>query len=287
MGLLQPFDDRATAVNENDDVGFTSRVRISFTATGETDHGLSFGGSIRADNAAGGAAGTAGSVFLSGGFGRITMGDTNGAAEAAVGDVAGVGLTGLGDLNETTYLSNLASQRPTLRYDYTVSGFGVHVSVGQPTSVLTNPLGLATAVAFDDPTQSIAFTYALDGIKLGLGFETTGNLDHIVVGGSYTIAGFTLAANYGELSGAIEATQSAGSVSYAMDALTVSAFYSGNGIRNALTTGAPAATAFPSEVAYGIGARYDLGGGASIRGGWATNDSRNQDAFDLGVNFTF
>ena len=46
------------------DIEFSSRVRISFTGSGETDNGLTFGGSIRADNAGGGASGTGGSVHV-------------------------------------------------------------------------------------------------------------------------------------------------------------------------------------------------------------------------------
>ena len=264
MGII---DDFAAA-----DLAFTSRIRITFTASGETDHGLSFGGTIRADNAgqfrnaagtaatAAGVVGSAGSVFIAGDFGRITMGDTNGAAEAAVGDVRGVGLTGLGDLNEATYLSNAAANRPTMRYDYTIAGFGVHLSAENPA---------ATAA---DTTNSIAFTFNLDGLRLGLGFETRGDDDHIILGGTYTIAGVTLAANYGEATGAVEATQTSFSAAYTMDALTVSAFYSDS---------------LAGRDAYGLGGIYDLGGGASLRGGWVKNQTADQDAFDFGVNFTF
>ena len=109
----------------SDEVGFTSRFRAIFTGSGETDGGLAFGGTIRADNAGGisfenldgdtevdsneifaggGAAGVAGSVFISGDFGTLTMGDVAGAPEAAVGDVAFTSLTGLGDYNEMVYL---------------------------------------------------------------------------------------------------------------------------------------------------------------------------------------
>ena len=115
-----------------DEVGFTSRFRAIFTGSGETDGGLAFGGTIRADNAGGisfedqngdnvinpnevfvggGAAGVAGSVFISGDFGTLTMGDVAGAPEAAVGDVAFTSLTGLGDYNEMVYLSNFDSSR--------------------------------------------------------------------------------------------------------------------------------------------------------------------------------
>ena len=50
---------------------------------------------------------TAGSVFVSGAFGTLTFGDTNGADEQWVGDVPGdYSLTGLGDLDETLFVSN-------------------------------------------------------------------------------------------------------------------------------------------------------------------------------------
>lgn len=50
--------------------------------------------------------------------------------------------------------------------------------------------------------------------------------------------------------------------------------------------------------AYGIGASYDLGGGAKVVGGYVSRDDSGtvsvgtategkQDAFDLGVSFTF
>jgi outer membrane protein OmpU len=115
--------------------------------TGETDSGITFGATIRADNAQGGQGSTegqtAGSVFVSGSFGTLTMGDTNAADEQWVGDVPGdFSLTGLGDLDETRYVSNGGSfggdsgnsfasnpfARPTIRYDFDIMGFGMSVS---------------------------------------------------------------------------------------------------------------------------------------------------------------
>ena len=78
---------------------FSSRVRVAFTLTQETDAGVTFGGSVRADNADEGNDGEAGVVFLSGAFGKISMGDVDGAAEYAVVDLSGVGYTNLDDLN--------------------------------------------------------------------------------------------------------------------------------------------------------------------------------------------
>ncbi len=81
-----------SALNSNSKLAFTNRARVTFTLTGETDGGLAFGGSFRADNAGGAAGGTAGSVFISGDFGRIRMGDVDGAFTSLFGELAGVGL---------------------------------------------------------------------------------------------------------------------------------------------------------------------------------------------------
>ena len=120
-----------------DDLRAVSRVRFGVNMTGETDSGITFGAEIRADNAEGGEGDTEGqsegSVFVSGSFGTLSYGDTNGADEQWVGDVPGdYSLTGLGELDETRFVSNggdfgadsgtsFASNpvaRPTVRYDY-------------------------------------------------------------------------------------------------------------------------------------------------------------------------
>jgi hypothetical protein len=124
MGVIY---DGAKTDNE---LSFTNRVRIIFTASGETDGGLSFGASVRADNAdEANDNGSTGTVFISGAFGTVTMGDVDNAFAALFGDLSGVGLTGLGDLNE------LASSADG-------GAFGVPGTTG--------PLGFAPTLAYDD-----------------------------------------------------------------------------------------------------------------------------------------
>ena len=80
---------------------------------------------------------------MSGSWGTLTFGDTNGADEQWVGDVPGdYSLTGLGDLDETKFISNGGSfgsdngnsfaanpeARPTVRYDFDIMGFGLSLS---------------------------------------------------------------------------------------------------------------------------------------------------------------
>ena len=130
-----------------DDFRVLSRVRFGVNMTGETDSGITFGATIRADNAIGGQGGvggqTAGSVFVSGSWGTLTTGDTNAADEQWVGDVPGdYSLTGLGDRDETAFISNGGNfgrdsgnsfaanpeARPTIRYDFDIMGFGISLS---------------------------------------------------------------------------------------------------------------------------------------------------------------
>lgn len=93
-------------VSKKGDTYFTNCARVTFAASGETDSGISFGASFRADNAAGAASGMAGSVFVQGAFGKLSMGDVNSAFGATFGNIAGVGMTGLGDLNEIGHLAD-------------------------------------------------------------------------------------------------------------------------------------------------------------------------------------
>jgi outer membrane protein OmpU len=135
------------SIDTPDDLRAVSRVRFGVNMTGETDSGITFGATIRADNAVGGQGTTvgqsAGSVFVSGSWGTLTYGDTNGADEQWVGDVPGdYSLTGLGELDETKFVSNGGGfgsdsgntfadnpvARPTVRYDFDIMGFGLSLS---------------------------------------------------------------------------------------------------------------------------------------------------------------
>lgn len=268
---------------------FTSRIRIEFTASGETDGGLAFGGSIRADNSAGGNAGTAGSVFISGAFGKLSMGDVDGAAEFVVGDVDGVGLTGLGDHNENVYLSNL--RRPAARYEYSTGGLTFAVSADNPGTdgdVLTYEFfgGATTVTTTTQNTYAIGVKYAVDAYSFALGYETSKfggvSVDHVIVGAGAEFGGVDLKATYGEadLGGGTKFKQSAISATYTMDALSLTAYHRREKI-NALAV---------DFKATGIGASYDLGGGAELVGGIVNRKvtgNPSQTLADFGISFKF
>ncbi len=294
---------------------FVSRARVTFTLTGETDGGLAFGGSFRADNASGAASGTAGSVFVSGDFGKLTMGDTAGAAGFINGHVAGIGLTGFSDIHEIAYLGNPGGTRPTARYEYSIDAFTVAVSH-------TNP-------SFGSKVSSIGASYKIEGFTLGLGVErknatalvaaanaacwngiavvagtvgtapaaltcaigqptvvaavagspAIGAQTHIVLSAAYTMDGITVKALGGQLrtaGAAAKQNQFAVSASGKFDEITVTAF----GRRD-----------FAKNTYVGIGGIYDLGGGASLRGGIVNTNpqaaGKSTTQADFGLNFSF
>jgi outer membrane protein OmpU len=287
MGVISPFGDG--------DAGFTSRARVTFTLSGETDGGLSFGASFRADNAAdvsvpfdedgdgviepgesttvGGAeSGRAGSVYISGAFGKLSMGDLDGAAQQAVGNVDGVGLTGLSDLNEAFYLHNfindLVDIDPTAAYEYSAGGFTGIISVSNPSAEVTG---------IDVDVLSLGLKYATGDYSFSLGYENSDavNIDHVILGATANFGAVALKANYGRLSsGGADADQYHISATYTADALALTAYYSDE---DDLLDG----------TAYGLGASYDLGGGAKVIGGYVKNDTLDDSAFDLGLSFAF
>ncbi|MGV8951972.1 MAG: porin [Cypionkella sp.] len=265
MGVqaLQSSDPLAA----NADALFYQRLRIIFTATGETDGGLSFGGSVRNDQSGVGKTANGDStVFISGAFGKITMGDVSGAPDALVGQVSAVGFTSLGSYNEIGFLSN---DKTAALYTYSAGALTFGVGIGQtgPTATVPQVTGQA---------YSVAVKYATDMYSIALGYENTdltGNQTSLL--GSATFSGATVKAKI------VDQTVGNGDLAYAL-----SVDYTMNGI--GLTGFYAANRDFADTDAYGIGASYDLGGGAVVRGGIVkVKDDGHPVSFDLGLNMSF
>lgn len=277
---------------------FDSRARVAFTLSGETDGGLAFGAWFRAHGAGDAASGNIGSnasyVFISGDFGRLEMGDTAGAVQSAVGDLHAVGYTGLGFQSDNTFIQRnfnggVGNTGGTnVRYSYTMDGLSVFASVGQINTIggMTNfapalPLADLTARA---SMYGIGARYSFDGFTVGGGYEhfkagtTSGG--HMALAVSANFDDIEVRATAGRLtsdlaSAAVSKNQMGVSVSGGFDATTVTAFVRRD---------------FAKDTHYGIGASYDLGGGASLAGGIVRtrfNAPGNRTVADLGLNFSF
>ena len=143
-----------------------NRVRIEFTATGSTDASIDFGATIRADEAVNGNTGTAGSQWVSGAFGKISMGDLDGADEVAVGDVAGVGIAGLGDNNELAYQSSAHN------LGWELSTMGVTASLSMDTTIQSgsnNAMGLS----YSQDLSGAAVNVGLGRSQIGTATQTS------------------------------------------------------------------------------------------------------------------
>jgi len=149
---------------------FFTDIDVLFRMSGETDNGLSFGAGVDLDengafsvNDDGGAF-----MFLSGNFGTITMGDTDGALDWAMTE-AWVGNAGSIADDETAHAGALgayldgAYDGQILRYDNTFGDFGVAVSVEMDDAGVR------------DAGWAIGFRYGVDlggaDLDLGLGFQ--------------------------------------------------------------------------------------------------------------------
>jgi len=248
------------------ETAFNSRVRASVSMSSSTDSGLEFGGSFGIHDAGNAAGGTAGSVYISGAFGKLTMGDIDSAAQNAVGQIAGVGYAGNGDHNEIGYLTSGDDEGAL--YSYSASGFTGYLSVGQPANA--------------DDTFSVGAAYSTDAFGVAVGYEDLGAADaaddatQTSVSASATFSGVTAKAIYMTRDNATGFDPSSYGVSatYAMDAVSLTAF-----LRTAELSDTD------TGVYTGIGASYSLGGGATLAGGIANNDG--QTKADLGVNFSF
>jgi len=324
-------DARMGLIYDGDDIQMTSRARVIFTMSGETDTGLAFGASFRGDQIDGANGNTnmnAGTVFISGDFGKLSFGDVGSAARSAVGDLHGVGLTGLGFANEYPYLDRLQGDlaeefdaglgyTTAAMYEYSIDGLSVFASVGQfgvvrdtfgeldsfgdgfitDTKVTSNAAAIGARYDFGDFGVSAGYEMARfkgtfteteffsgDEVDSVSGSETL-KADHLIIGVDATFEGINVKAIYGragkDLGDALKADPDASrdqygiSMSARFDEVGVSAF---------------AHRDFFKTTNLGVGASYDLGGGARIVGGVRhekPKGSSSNTTADFGLAFSF
>lgn len=265
------------------DWNFHSRARVEFTLSGQTDGGLDFGASFRADNAAAAAGGAAGSIYISGAFGKIEMGDTVSASEALFGDLPEVGYTDLGQTvggigigNDIPYLTLDNGGPSNLLYTYSAGAFSVAASLSD------GFVGQTSSVA-EDQAYGVAAAYTFGNYTVGLGYE---NLD-VVGAASQSQTELAAVAKFGNTD--VKAYYAVGGDANPVDDAI--------GLGVSSTFGATTVMGYVQKATfvgggdltwYGVGASYDLGGGASIAGGVMDNDSAGSDAVaDLGIKFKF
>lgn len=300
------FDEDGEAEFDTTEYVFIYDLDFDFTGSGTTDTGLTFGAEADADeiDTSQGIIGFDSEIFVSGDFGTLSMGDIDGGAENVVGDLAGVGVSGLGDFNEFIFLlgADAAPVGPIARYDFTFEG-------------LTLSLGLS-----DDQGYSVGAGYATDLFSVGLAFESiaegavieafdTGDffgadvnfspasdeVQHIIGQGTVNFNNVSVKAIFGRATSEdadgedFDIDQFGISADAVFDAITVSAYY------RRLETESDNSDLDTENNFFGIGAAYDLGGGLAIEAGIVNIDLDSDAGFeddnvtiaDLGLSFSF
>jgi outer membrane protein OmpU len=292
-------DDGAPTSNAE----FFTDVDVTFTMSGETDGGLSFGVSVDLDEAGNlgdttDNNGTA--IFVSGAFGKLTMGDTDGALDWAIADAGA--LTSLAD-DHTTHLYYFAASGfdgshddQVARYEYSFGDFGVAISLEQANNNLTGTL--------QDDNIGIGATYAMDmggtALKFGLAYQA-GSRDNALGDAIYTNGDAIGASVSAEFAGGFAA--SLGYIKYDYDALGVNGLasdevdFAHTGLGLTYTTGALSVhgnvgfynpDVGASDETYGLAVNYDLGGGAVVMAGYGSDvGAAGQSAYSIGLGLSF
>ncbi|MBC7144543.1 MAG: porin [Thioclava marina] len=301
---------------------FNSRARVTFTLSGQTDGGLEFGGSFRADQAGdsaasnGAAYGLEGSVYISGAFGKIEMGDVVGASEALFGDFYEVGYSDLTSVGGTMIVGELSDDIPYLTGD---NGGFVWGNVKSALAVTPTSSGSALTTTTVDvayssgPNLLYTGTFGAFSVAASMSDGKAGGADasqEYAVAAAYTFGGnYTVGMGYEVVDADVadvDMLTLAGvakfgntSVKAAVSKLGKDADANYYGLGFSSVFGATTVGGYVQKVDdkstdnedvtwYGLGAEYDLGGGAVVKGGIADNDLSGTDAVaDLGIKFSF
>ena len=293
-------DDGVNSVEFHTDIG------VTFLMSGETDGGLSFGGEIDLEEAEGGILTDVEddfTVFISGDFGTLTMGDTDGALDWAMTEVLVANGSIADDEEHAAYNGNggldgsLDGQ--IARYEYSFGDFAFAVSAE------LNDVAASTTVAGSNQDDSfgIGVTYSTDlgGVDLGLGLGyqsggydgidlfittagaavNTGEYDADIWGLSISaaVSDFEFVLNYSDLDGtATIANSGPGGAGQTIewDHIGVGVGYTFDAISLHLNYGEAdgshsVAGAFETS-GWGFTAGYDLGGGAAVQFGYGSSD---------------
>jgi len=186
---------------------FLQDVDVRFTLSGETDSGITFGAGVDLDENAGGVGrdDAGATVFISGDFGTLTLGDTDGGYDAGMQEV-NIGSPGSIADNETGHAGYTGNNGldglydgQVLSYSYSVSGFTITGSVEMDDD--GGAAGTATAT-FAAGGVSLPFNtpdYANGGADRISGDGLTGDAIYGIGGayaGSFGGGSYTVGAGY-------------------------------------------------------------------------------------------
>ena len=259
-------------------------VDITFTMTGQTDAGLTFGASIDLDESDGdGDEGASEAfdnrnqggeeIFVSGAFGTLTMGDTDGALDWALQDT-GIG-SSLGDAHTShlgyignDYADSEGGDGQIARYDHSFGDFAVALSAD-----------IAEAGGKDVFAAGAKYNASFPAVQIGLGVgyqhRAHDGTENEVIGVSLDADfnnGFRAILNWVDMGDTVDTNYSLDNgsdfeevfmgigLAYIMDDWMFAVNWS------QITEGAPRNA---GQEGYGVAVNYDLGGGADVQLGYS------------------
>lgn len=252
------------------DTQFWSDLDVNFKLTGETDNGLTFGASIDLDELANGIPATSGpaAVWVSGGFGTITIGDTDGALDWAMKEAI-IGGT-INDVQEHAGFNGNSGldgvyDGQVARYDNSFGDFGVAVSAEVDDSG-----------AGGDAAIGIGVKYSFSMVNLGLGYQSDGIVDIVGVSVDATFGDITAIVNYTDMD--TIGTHTGFALGYSMDALTV-----------AMNWGEFEATGGGTISGWGAIVNYDLSDDVTLKAGYGFSDfgATDSNVYSVGLGLSF
>jgi outer membrane protein OmpU len=283
--------------------GDLSKVRVftdmdvTFSMSGETDGGLSFGASIDIDEVGIGDANIDdaarlpdATIFMAYGPMRLTVGDTDSAFDARLTETAIGGAINDDHTVHPGYNGNSGLDEvyggQEIRLDYSFDAFTGSISVSPDRNATDFDLAYALGVSYN---------MDLAGLTLGLGFgyqkvdEAAALYDTRVGLSAATTFGNGLQAilNYTMMSddstgGADDGSHWAIGLGYTMNALTVGVNYGEFDVDDAFGA---------DSSGFGVAVNYDLGGGLVAQLGYGGGDidgaADYEDTFSLGVAMSF
>jgi len=278
---------KAVAKKKDTTVG-KNRVRISFAGSGTTDSGLTYGFSARADHSN---TSNGGTQYISGAFGKISMGDLNGGDEQMVGNLSGVGSSGAGSHQEFGYQSSshnigysvsmagvsFAATTDLVRgadEDLTGSNSAMGVKWSGDMGGTTVGVALGSSKIGTSTEKSVSASVAMGGLSVKAVSHTNDNgpVTAAVIASSSIIVGTKHVGAVDQVDN-LDTDTTGLSISYAMDAMSVTAY-----TRTESTSGV-------ADKDYsGVGMTYNLGG-ATIKAGFV--DANDISVMDFGINFSF
>ncbi|MFN3147130.1 MAG: porin [Paracoccaceae bacterium] len=270
------------------DPQFFTDVDVNFSGKGTTDGGVEFGFSVDLDEGGAGAAAVANNaddggatIYVSGTFGKLTMGDTDGGFDWAMSEVAGPA----GSINDdhtghAGYNGNSGfdgtNDGQIAAYEYSFADFAFAVSAE------IDDNGGTPGVVYGIGAK---YSVAMSGASLSLGLGYQGYTNASIWGASAAINmdnGLYMGVNYSQTAGtAVDDTQHYGiGLGYSVDAVSVGVNYgSYNRTVGADTSG------------FGVAAQYDLGGGMKLHAGYGWSDrpgtANDTSSYSFGASMSF